>query len=145
MVKRDAIRLEFGNGFQRRGKACHGLLRQTVHQVDVDRAKTRASRVSDHPLDRLQAMDTINRFLYFRIQFLDTDTDPIETQVAQMRRSAGLHYPRIDLDRVIAFAALTKLEMPRYLVHQLLRLLPRQETWRATTPVQQAYLAIPIE
>ncbi|MNM48917.1 hypothetical protein D3C81_599130 [compost metagenome] len=73
----------------------------------------------DHRAGFLQALQTIDRTLHGRVEVLQADTDPIETQFAQQTHGRPVSLARIDLDAIVTGVIVEQVEVFAQVRHQL--------------------------
>ncbi|MNQ78217.1 hypothetical protein D3C85_931210 [compost metagenome] len=133
---REPVRLQADDFFNGAGEIFRGLLGQPVDQVDIDRAELQGARRIDHRAGFLQTLQAIDRALHRRIEVLQADADPVETQFAQQAHGRPVGFTRVDLDAVIAGLVLQQIEMLAQVRHQLAQLVVAEKGRRAAAKVQ---------
>ena len=99
---RDALRLQ---RMGQSGGPLHvgdGLLRQAVHQIDIDAVDPEFVQQVDRVLDRVEGLDAAGGLLHMRAEVLHAEARAIDADVAQRLQQWPRDIARIQFDRVFA-------------------------------------------
>ena len=80
------------------------LVRQAVHQVEVEIGDPGRAQHRDRGRDRLERLHPADRLLHMRREFLHAEARAIDPDRGQRLRERGVALARIDLDRVLGDA-----------------------------------------
>ena len=69
----EAVRREFQHLVERAREGFHGLIRQSVDEVDVDGFETKRAQFLDDIPGFLARLNARHRFLHFRLEILHAD------------------------------------------------------------------------
>ena len=133
-VERDAVGRGRDHLVERRREAGHGLLRQAVDQVAVDRDEAVGAGGVDHEARLGLALDPVDGLLHLGVEILDPDRDPVEAEVAEEGDGVGVDLARIDLDRDLGVRR--DVERAAQHAHEVGHLVAGEEGRRAAAPVQ---------
>ena len=84
----------------------------------------------------LLVLEPVDGLLHLRIEILDAQRQPVETELGQPRDGLVVHAARIDLDRVLALLAVVQAEILEQPLHDLAELGLVEEGRRATAEMQ---------
>src|SRR5436190_14501554 len=82
-VKGDSVRMEPRHLFKRVAHRFHGLPRETINKVVVDRGVSYLSRETSDLLNLFKRLVPVDEVLYLLIKILDPETHPSEPQIVQ--------------------------------------------------------------
>ena len=97
--QRQPIRLQAGRRIHRSPDAAQVLMRQAVHQIDIDRLDPGLSQPIDDPSRGRERLDAIDRFLHLGIDILQADAGAGDANGGEGSDLVLAEAARVDLDR----------------------------------------------
>ena len=132
--QRDAIRVKLDgarDGFRERR---HGLMRQAVHQIEIDAGDFRFAEPRHDTLGELETLYAANGLLDAFIEILHAEAGPGDTELRQHHGVAMSHGARIDLDG--NFGVRREAEFSSQQLREFAEIRRRQHGRGATAPMQ---------
>src|SRR5579862_2386883 len=100
-----ALRMCRDHAVQGAAKAVRSLQRQSIDQIDVDRAQPAQPTSLDHAQRLIHRLDAVDRLLHAWIQILDAEAHTVEAQLCERLDIAVMDHARVELNREIPVGA----------------------------------------
>src|SRR4051812_2442338 len=133
-IKRDAIRVERDHAVEGAAEAVEGLLRQTVDEVEVDRAHAVGARLGYHAAHQILGLHAVHGLLHVGVEVLHAERHAVESEAREMLQGAGWRMARIDFDGALGLGGNVKPRAQRG--HQPVHLGAAQESRRAASQMK---------
>ena len=142
VVVADAIRRKGNHLVEGHANGVQRLQRQSVDQVEVQRAEAPGTNVTDQFTHILDALLAIDGSLYGWVEILDAQTQTIEAQPANQLDACAIDRARINLDGVVTGIRIHQIEVVGRVMHQFGEFGIVQECRRAAPQMQLRHRAL---
>ena len=113
------------------------LLRQAIHEIDIDRVDADSAQQLDRPLHHFIGLHASDRALHVGVEVLRTKADAVDPDGRKACRQLRSDRARVELDGMLAQDA--KVESLAQRLNDLLQPLCPKQARRAAAPMQMRY------
>ena len=143
VVERNAVRCDPDEAVESAAEAFHGLFRQAIDQIGIDRLEIRTAALRNCLFHHLKRLYPIDGLLHLGVEILHAEAVAIEPQSGEHRERAVAHRARIDFNP--KFGVGGELEMTAQHAHQLVQFVRIEKGRRPSAKVKLHRFAIVTE